>query len=222
MTAEQFKLLFESDPAAAFQSFITGLAQMDEEGMSAIATLNDIGIAEVRLRDTLLRAVNANELFAETQGVAIDAWRENTALTEEAGKRYATTESRLTNLKNTALLFAQQIGDDINPTIQELIDGASELLNGIMEMDAAQRMQIIRMAAYAAAAGPVLIMLGKVTKGIGTLSTGIGKFATAVGKAGGGMSGLLSVLGSSASGLAGSRRGHSRGHRSAGRLRIRC
>ena len=120
MTAEQFKLLFESDPSAAFQSFITGLAQMDEEGMSAIATLNDIGIAEVRLRDTLLRAVNANELFAETQGVAIDAWRENTALTEEAGKRYATTESRLTNLKNTALLFAQQIGDDLNPTIQDL------------------------------------------------------------------------------------------------------
>ena len=136
MTAEQFKLLFESDPSAAFQSFITGLAQMDEEGMSAIATLNDIGIAEVRLRDTLLRAVNANELFAETQGVAIDAWRENTALTEEAGKRYATTESRLTNLKNTALLFAQQLGDDLNPTIQELIDGASELLNGFMEMDA--------------------------------------------------------------------------------------
>ena len=197
MTAEQFKLLFESDPSAAFQSFITGLAQMDEEGMSAIATLNDIGIAEVRLRDTLLRAVNANELFAESQGVAINAWHENTALTEEAGKRYATTESRLTNLKNTALLFAQQLGDDLNPTIQELIDGASELLNGIMEMDAAQRMQIIRMAAYAAAAGPVLLMLGKVTKGIGTLSTGIGKFATAVGKAGGGMSGLLSVLGSS-------------------------
>ena len=76
---------------------------MDEEGVSAIATLNDIGIAEVRLRDTLLRAVNANELFARTQNVAINAWKENTALTEEAGKRYATTESRLINLKNTAL-----------------------------------------------------------------------------------------------------------------------
>ena len=79
--------------------------------------IRDSGIAEVRLRDTLLRAVNANELFAETQGVAIDAWRDNTALTEEAGKRYATTESRLTNLKNTALLFAQQLGDDLNPCL---------------------------------------------------------------------------------------------------------
>ncbi len=194
LTAEGFKSLFESDPAAAFQAFITGLSRMDEEGVSAIATLNDIGIAEVRLRDTLLRAVNANELFARTQDVAINAWQENTALTEEAGKRYATTESRLINLKNTALLFAQQLGDDLNPTIQSLIDGAGDLMKGFLDMDEAQRMQIIRMAAYAAAAGPMLLTLGKVTKGVGTLSTGIGKFATAVGKAGGGWSGFLSVL----------------------------
>ncbi len=194
LTAEGFKSLFENDPAAAFQAFITGLSRMDEEGVSAIATLNDIGIAEVRLRDTLLRAVNANELFARTQNVAINAWKENTALTEEAGKRYATTESRLINLKNTALLFAQQLGDDLNPTIQSLIDGAGDLMKGFLDMDEAQRMQIIRMAAYAAAAGPVLLALGKVTQGVGTLSTGIGKFATAVGKAGGGWSGFISVL----------------------------
>ena len=197
LTAEGFKSLFENDPAAAFQAFITGLSRMDEEGISAIATLSDIGIAEVRLRDTLLRAVNANELFARTQDVAINAWQENTALTVEAGKRYATTESRLINLKNTALLFAQQLGDDLNPTIQRLIDGAGDLMEGFLDMDEAQRMQIIRMAACAAAAGPVLLALGKVTKGVGTLSTGIGKFATAVGKAGGGWSGFLSVLGKS-------------------------
>ena len=194
LTAEGFKALWDSDPAAAFQAFIVGLAQMDEAGVSAIATLQEIGIAEIRLRDTLLRSVNANELFAEAQATAVNAWEENTALTEEANKRYATTQSRLTNLKNTAVLFAQQIGDDLNPTIQELIDGANELLEGFLAMDETQRQQIVRMAAYAAAAGPVLLVLGKATKGIGTLSTGIGKFATAVGKAGGGMSGFLSVL----------------------------
>ena len=194
MTAEGFKALWDSDPAAAFQAFIAGLAQMDEAGVSAIATLQEIGIAEIRLRDTLLRSVNANELFAEAQAMAVNAWEENTALTEEANKRYATTESRLTNLKNTAVLFAQQIGDDLNPTIQELIDGANELLEGFLALGEAQRQQIMKMATYAAAAGPVLLVLGKATKGIGTLSTGIGRFATAVGKAGGGMSGFLSVL----------------------------
>lgn len=197
MTAEQFKTLWDSNPAGAFQAFIEGLAKMDDEGMSAIATLDEIGIAEVRLRDTLLRAVNANELFTETQITANKAWEENTALTEEAGKRYATTESRLNSLKNKAVLFGQTLGDDLNPTIDNLIDGANELLDKFMAMDEAQRMQIIKFAAIAAASGPVVLGFAKITKGIGTISTGIGKFSTAVGKAGGGFKGFLSVLGKS-------------------------
>ena len=47
---------------------------MDEEGVSAIKTLDDIGIAEIRLRDTLLRATNATELFSKTQATANKAW----------------------------------------------------------------------------------------------------------------------------------------------------
>ena len=197
MTAQQFKTLWDNDPAAAFQAFIVGLSKLDDEGESAIKTLSDIGINEIRLRDTLLRATNATELFSRAQNMANAAWEENTALTNEAGKRYSTTASKLTNLKNKALLFGQQIGDDLNPTIQRLIEGADNLLSKFLQMDEAQRKQIIQYAAIAAAIGPVLLLFGKVTKGIGSISTGIGKFATAVGKAGGGIKGFLSVLGSS-------------------------
>ena len=197
MTGEQFKALFDSDPAAAFQAFIVGLSRMDEEGESAIAVLDEIGIKEVRLRDTLLRATNATELFSRAQATANRAWAENTALTTEANKRYATTESKLINLKNKAVLFGQALGDDLNPTIQNLIEGADELLDRFMDMDEAQRMQIIRFAAIAAASGPVVLLLGKMTKGVGAITTGIGKFSTAVGKAGGGFKGFMSVLGRS-------------------------
>lgn len=197
MTAQQFKTLWDNDPAAAFQAFIVGLSKLDDEGESAIKTLSDIGINEIRLRDTLLRATNATELFSRAQNMANAAWKENTALATEAEKRYATTASKLTNLKNKALLFGQQIGDDLNPAIQRLIEGADKLLGKFLQMDEAQRKQIIQYAAMAAAIGPVLLLFGKVTKGIGSISTGIGKFATAVGKAGGGIKGFLSVLGSS-------------------------
>ena len=203
MTGQQFKALWDSDPAAAFQSFIVGLSKLDDEGESAIAVLDEIGIKEVRLRDTMLRAVNATDLFSRAQSMATSAWKKNTALSEEANKRYATTESKLKNLKNTALLFGQQIGDDLNPTIRSLIDGAEELLQKFLSMDEAQRRQIIQFAAYAAAAGPVLLMLGKITKGVGTVSASFGKFATEVGKAGGAQSlggswkGFLSILGKS-------------------------
>lgn len=162
--------------------------------MSAIAVLNEIGISEVRLRDTLLRSVNATELFANTQATATAAWNENVALTEEAGKRYATTASQLTNLKNKAILFGQQIGDDLNPVIKDLISGANDMLDSFLEMDEAQRMQIIQFAGFAAAIGPVLLLVGKLHTGIGKAATGIGKFATAVGKAGGGAKGFFSVL----------------------------
>lgn len=197
MTANEFKALWDSDPAAAFQAFIEGLAKLDAEGESAIATLNDIGISEVRLRDTLLRSVNATELFTNAQDTANKAWQKNTALTEEANKRYATTKSSLTNLKNTAVLFAQRIGDDLSPTIDNLIDGASGLLEKFMSLEASQRMLIIQLAAYTAAAGPVISILGKLSHGIGSAITSVGKFATAVGEAGGGISGFMTVLGSS-------------------------
>lgn len=47
MTEEQFVQIWNADPAVVFQAFIQNLARMDEEGISAIAVLNDIGIAEV-------------------------------------------------------------------------------------------------------------------------------------------------------------------------------
>ena len=199
MSEEQFIQMWNADPAAVFQAFIEGLASMDDEGMSAIAVLNEIGISEVRLRDTLLRSVNATELFANTQATATAAWNENVALTEEAGKRYATTASQLTNLKNKAILFGQQIGDDLNPVIKDLISGANDMLDSFLEMDEAQRMQIIQFAGFAAAIGPVLLLVGKLHTGIGKAATGIGKFATAVGKAGGGAKGFFSVLSKSPS-----------------------
>lgn len=197
MTAQQFKTLWDNDPAAAFEAFIVGLSKLDDEGESAIAVLDEIGVKEVRLRDTMLRAVNATDLFSRAQSMATSAWKKNTALSEEANKRYATTESKLKNLKNTALLFGQQIGDDLNPTIRSLIDGAEELLQKFLFMDEAQRRQIVQFAAYVAAAGPVLLALGKITKGVGSVSTAFGKFATSVGKAGGGWKGFLTVLGKS-------------------------
>lgn len=204
MTAKQFKALWDSDPAAAFQSFIVGLSKMDEEGESTIATLEEIGIKEVRLRDTLLRSTNATELFSRAQETANRAWRENAALTNEANKRYATTKSRLTNLKNTALMFARQIGDDLNPTIQQIIDKANALLQKFLSLDATQRQSIVKWAAFAAAVGPVVLVLGKVVGAVGTVTgalgnafTAIGKFSASVSMAGGGIGGLVKVLASS-------------------------
>ncbi|MBR3431196.1 MAG: phage tail tape measure protein, partial [Clostridia bacterium] len=64
MTEQEFVNAWKSDPIKVFQRFIESLSEMNEEGISSVAVLDEIGISEIRLRDTMLRAVNATELFA--------------------------------------------------------------------------------------------------------------------------------------------------------------
>lgn len=210
MTAEEFKNLWKADPTAAFIAFTKGIAQMDDEGISAIATLQDLGFKEVRLRDTMLRTVSNTRLMEDAVADATRGWQENTALTEMAGKIYATTAAQLTNLKNKASLAGQQIASDLTPTIQNLMSSASDLLDKFMGLDEQQRLSIIKWGAVAAAMGPALLILGRLVGAVGSVAGALGKGMLAVGRfsaavkgAGGGVSGLLKVVGSSKLAMAG-------------------
>lgn len=210
MTAEEFKNLWKADPTSAFIAFTKGIAQMDDEGISAIATLQDLGFKEVRLRDTMLRTVSNTRLMEDAVADATRGWQENTALTEMAGKIYATTAAQLTNLKNKASLAGQQIASDLTPVVQNLMSTASGLLDKFMGLDEQQRLSIIKWGAVAAAMGPALLILGRLVGAVGSIAGALGKGMTAVGKfsaavkgAGGGVSGLLKVVGSSKLAMAG-------------------
>lgn len=210
MSNQEFKNLWDSDPAGAFIAFTKGLAQMDEEGISAIATLQDLGFKEVRLRDTMLRTVSASGLLENAIADATKAWDENTALTEKSNAIYSTTAARLTNLKNKASLAGQQIASDLTPVVHNLMSAASDLLDKFMGLDEQQRLSIIKWGAAAAAMGPALLIMGRIVGVVGNVAgalgkgmTAIGKFSAAVTGAGGGMTGLLKVVGSSKLAMAG-------------------
>lgn len=195
MTNEEFYELWKSNPADAFMSFIQGLSELDDEGISAIATLNDMGFKEVRLRDTLLRSTNAVDLLHKTLNESNEAWRRNSALSDETNKRYATTEYRLKNLKNSFTEIARRVGDDLNPILQEFIDKGFEIADWLDGLDKSQRDAVIRISAISAATGPLLIILGKLNKSVlSPLLKTFASFARACAAAGGGVKGLLSVL----------------------------
>ncbi len=102
MSASEFKEAFQNDAAGAIETFLMGLNDAERNGKTAIAVLDDMGIKEVRLRDTLLRAAGAGDLFSDSLQIANRAWEENTALTNEAAQRYQTMESQMQMLKNAA------------------------------------------------------------------------------------------------------------------------
>ena len=123
MSSAEFKQAFEEDAAQALVAFVKGLGTMEERGKSAIGTLDDMEITEIRQRDALLRLASAGDVLAESLDIASSAWEENTALTKEAEQRYETLESRLQILKNNVadlgITFYDSIRDPLKSTVDE-------------------------------------------------------------------------------------------------------
>ena len=110
MTGEQFKEAFEKDATTAIIAFIRGLGNSENAGTSAIEMLEEMGIKEVRLRDSLLRAANAGTLLEDSINMGTKAWGENVALVNEASQRYETTESKIKIAKNQIVDAGMKIG----------------------------------------------------------------------------------------------------------------
>ena len=199
MTAEQFATAYGENAAGALTQFLAGLRAIEENGGSAVVTLDEMGITEVRLRDAILRASSATDLFAAAQELANTAWDDNVALQNEANQRYATTESRLQMLKNAANNLAISFSEVMLPTLEKLMEKLRGVIDWLKGLSDEQKETIVKVAAFAAAIGPVLLVVGKLTSGIGTFMKIIAPLAKALG----GAQAATGALGTAMSAIAG-------------------
>lgn len=131
MTGKEFKQAFSEDATVAINAFLAGLNNTEQNGKSAIAVLDEMGLTEVRLRDTLLRAGNASDLFADALNISNEAWKDNTALANEAEQRYKTFESQCQMTKNKITDIGISIYDDLRPGLTEGIGLVNEFIGGL-------------------------------------------------------------------------------------------
>ncbi|WP_142429206.1 phage tail tape measure protein [Enterococcus faecalis] len=179
MSAEQFSKAFKEDASGAIIKFIEGLGKTKEHGQSAIAVLDDMGITEVRLRDSLLRAAGASDVFKSAVDRGTKAWGENTALTEEANKRYETTESQLKMLKNEAVDVGITFGGPLVRALRDALQATKPMIKTVTNLaesfsnaDPKTQQTIVKMIALTAAMGPAIKLTGTLTKGVGFLGKG--------------------------------------------------
>lgn len=188
-SSEEFASKWRNKPIEAIQDFIRGLGQLDEKGSSATLVLDDMGLSGVRQSNMLKSLALAADTMTSAVDMSNQAWDENTALTNEANKRYETTESKLKMLKNqvkdTAIEFGGPLVDALSDALEAgkpFLETLSELAKKFSSLDKEQQQQIIKWGLIAAAAGPALVVFGKVAgtlgttfKALGTVSSGIGK-----------------------------------------------
>ncbi|EGO2707638.1 phage tail tape measure protein [Enterococcus faecalis] len=189
MSAEQFSKAFKEDASGAIIKFIEGLGKTKEHGQSAIAVLDDMGITEVRLRDSLLRAAGASDVFKSAVDRGTKAWGENTALTEEANKRYETTESQLKMLKNEAVDVGITFGGPLVKALRDALQATKPMIKTVTNLaesfsnaDPKTQQTIVKMIALTAAMGPAIKLTGTLTKGVGFLGKGFVETMAAMSK----------------------------------------
>lgn len=169
MSAEQFARQFRENAAEALIAFINGLQRAQEQGTSAIKVLDDIGITEVRMRDALLRAAGAGDLFAESIRLGTQAWEENTALTNEAAQRYETTASKLEIMRNRLQDVAITFGEILLPPLVAVAEKVGEFADWLNSLDPILQKIIVTLGLLAAAAGPIILIAGQLVAAVGAL-----------------------------------------------------
>ena len=180
MSAEEYTELWTADPAQGLLAFIKGLQRIQDEGTSAVQILNEMEIKEVRLSNAILALAASEDLLEEHLTRSYDAWEKNTALAEEAARRYETTESKMSLLTNSAEALKIAIGDDFLTTVRPGVSMLTDLTNSMA--DAAEESPALASSLAGlggAAAG--LAGLSVAAAGIKAVSTALALFGTAAG-----------------------------------------
>lgn len=129
MSADEFAQTWSTDALDALTAFIRGLGTLDERGESAVLVLEDLGLKGIRQGNMLKSLALAADQMDSAVQTANTAWDENIALTNEANKRYATTQSKLDMMQNAYNNLKVAVGDAFAPALRDVYDAGTDVLN---------------------------------------------------------------------------------------------
>ncbi|GEP21105.1 prophage protein [Latilactobacillus sakei subsp. carnosus DSM 15831] len=179
MSSKEFQKAWKDDASQAIVSFVKGLGKAKTSGKDVTSMLKAMGISSTQELDTMLRLSGAGDTLSKSLKISGDGWKENTALTQEAEKRYATFESKLQIVKNKLNDVGITVGGPLMSAFSDAIDAAEPAINTVERLakafsdaDPKTQSMIINMGLLAVAGGPVLGVVGKLTTSVGTLGRG--------------------------------------------------
>lgn len=172
VSVKDFKKMFKEDASGAIQAFIEGLGKAEDP----LKTLSGMGITEVNLQRMLLGLANGGDLLGNALDTANTEWEKNTALSDEAKKRYATMDSQLAMMKNSVMELGMEFGTALAPYVMAASDAIKSIADAFKTMSPETKDMIIKIALVAAAIGPATAALGGMFKGLSSVF-GVMKFA---------------------------------------------
>lgn len=198
-TAEEFAKKFSTSPVQALDMVTKGMGRVKGEGGNVVAMMSEMGMKGTEEMQVMLSLAGAGDILSDSLAMGSKAWQENTALLNEATKRYETTESKVKVAWNNIKDAAIDAGAAMLPAISGIAENVSGLAQGFGDLPAPLQGAITGLGgvvgAAALAGGGMLLLLPKARDTIDAFkeldtradgsSRGLGKLGKAAGIAAG-------------------------------------
>lgn len=220
VSADEFAKAWAEKPAKAFEMFLTGLGNINEEDENLILILDELDMAGIRESNMLKALSSAQDESRGTTGLLTDALNlaekaysgvndegeEWSAMQDEANIRHEEAAANFNKLKEAVFQLGDTIGRKLLPHITPIVVKLTDWIDSLSELDDETWDNILKLMGYAAVFGPVISAIGngliwtaKLKDAFGTLkgTEGVGGAIEAMAGAGGsGTGGLIGAMGS--------------------------
>ena len=173
------------------EAFISGLGKLNKSGKSTSAVFKALGLSDQRLMRALLSTASAGDLLTKSVDRGNTAWRQNTALTTEAEKRYKTSAAQMKVAWNSVKDAAIDVGETALPAVTKLANAIGGAARAFADMP-----QPVKSAtggvplAFTAVAGGAIWAVSKLVNGV----AGARKALSDMGVSFGGLNGKMLAM----------------------------
>jgi TP901 family phage tail tape measure protein len=185
VTREEFAKTLQQDAGKAIEAFIGGLKAIEDEGGNSIKVLKDLGLGNIRTRQSFLSAAVGASTFGKAMQLARDEAklfeegnRDQSKLQQEFANRLQDTQARLILLANNIKAAAVILGGSFLPLIKQGITFAigfvgvlEDLAKQFAALPEATRSTVLQFSTWLFVAGPLLIALGTIIATVVALSS---------------------------------------------------
>ena len=158
LSVDEFRKLWKENAAEAFTLFVEGLGK---DGDQASLTLKSLGLDNERLKRSFLSLAESGDLLRQTITTSNEAWKENSALTEEAQKRYDTARSFINRAKQSIFELGAAFDQQLLPPIKRASEGIINFAQNVSELSNESKQEILDLVKTVALVPVGIYAIGK-------------------------------------------------------------
>lgn len=173
VSSEAFAKAFRDNAAGALQLFLRGLKRVSDEGLSTASVLDELGLADQRLQREFGKLIGNLDQLDDALVQANVEWEKNTALTEEAQKRYGTFQSKIQIFRNRLKDLAISLGNTLIPFIELTMEKFEDMIKPVEtfgkrleSLSKESKIQLMKIVAAAILVPPAIWAIGTAIRGV--------------------------------------------------------